>query len=58
VGIFGHDAGKQRDPLEMKLVRYAVNHNGQDAGIAEDHFVQTLGGWISFVGRLHVSGQR
>ena len=39
-------------------MRQAIDGDGLQARIAEDHFVQRLAGRVAVVGRLHVGGQQ
>ena len=58
VGPFGHHAGNQRDFQPVQQMGQAIDGDGLQPRIAEDHLVQRVAGRIAVVGRLHVHGQQ
>ncbi len=54
---FGHHAGDERNAQHTEFVSQSIDGHGVQAGIAEDHFIDTLAGRIAVISRLHVGGQ-
>ena len=57
VGPFGHHPRNERHAQLVQRVGQAVDGDGLQAGIAEDHLVQRLAGRVAVVGGLDVEGQ-
>ena len=58
VGVLGHNSRQIGDAEAVELVSYAVDRDGDEAGIGEDDLLGTPGGGIALVDRLNVLDEK
>jgi len=57
VGVLGHHAGQNGNAQLVQEVGDAVDGDGRNAGIAENHLIVTGDSRIAFIGGPHIGGQ-